>query len=98
MVRHVGCQGQARSEQPERNGPRASGDTRHDAPAEDLPPARPKFRTRLKPGPSVLAGRAAVAAHIALQAPAIDHLGVETPIGADPEARQLSAPKQLVDR
>ena len=47
---------------------------------------------------SVLAGSAAVRTlHVALEAPAVDHLGVETPVGADPEARQLSAPEQLVD-
>src|SRR5215469_17592454 len=97
MVRHRGCQGQARSSS--QSEPICAREvTRHNAPAENVPRARPKFRTRLKPSASILAGGAAVAAHIALQAPAIDHLGVETPVGADPEARQLSAPKQLVDR
>ena len=47
---------------------------------------------------SVLAGSTAVRAfHVPLEAPAVDHLGVETPVGADPEARQLSATEQLVD-
>src|SRR5580692_803419 len=48
---------------------------------------------------SVLAGRAAVwSLRIALQAPAVDQLGIETPIGADPKGWQLSATEQLVDR
>lgn len=47
---------------------------------------------------SVLAGRAALGTfHVPLKAPAVDHLGVETPVGADAEARQLSATEQLVD-
>src|ERR1700730_17050382 len=48
---------------------------------------------------SVPAGRAAVRSfHIALQTPAIDHFSVEAPVGANPEARQLAAAQQLVDR
>ena len=48
---------------------------------------------------SVLAGRPALGSfHVALEAPAVDHLGIETPVGANPEARQLSATEQLVDR
>src|ERR1700682_3810626 len=48
---------------------------------------------------SVPAGRAAVRSfHIALQTPAIDHFRVETPVGANPETRQLAAAQQLVDR
>src|SRR6266436_175723 len=48
---------------------------------------------------SVPAGRAAVRSfHIALQAPAVDHFSVETPVGANPETRQLAASQQLVNR
>ena len=48
---------------------------------------------------SVLVGSTSVGAfHVPLKAPAVDNLGVETPVGADSEARQLSATKQLVNR
>src|SRR5580704_456593 len=59
---------------------------------------RRRYTSRRTPA-SVLAGRAAVwSLRIALQAPAVDQLGIETPIGADPKGWQLSATEQLVDR
>src|SRR5258707_299588 len=48
---------------------------------------------------SVPAGSAAVRSfHISLQAPAVDHFGVETPVGADSESRQFATTQQLVNR
>src|SRR5271170_4572069 len=47
---------------------------------------------------SVPAGCAVWSFRVVLYAPTVDHLGVETPIGADPKGRDLSATKQLVYR
>src|SRR5271154_6095993 len=98
MVRHRGCKGQARA---------ASARQKKSAPREGraILPLRILFRccaraTRAtQPSRrSVLAGRAVGALHVPLEAPAIDHLGVETPVGADPESRKLSATQKFVDR
>lgn len=35
--------------------------------------------------------------HIALEAPAVDHFGVEAPIGANAKARQLASTEELVN-
>ena len=67
--------------------------------APHLRPGRCRARATRRSRVSVVAGAAAVRSfHVSLQTPTVDHLGVETPIGADPKARQLSAAKQLVDR
>src|SRR5260370_41428841 len=99
MVRHQRYKGQAR-ENVMREKPMKRSARRQSAPRGTAPPSgdRPTEIEHLTLS-SVPAGRAAVRSfHISLQAPAVDHFGVETPVGADSETRQFAPTQQFVNR
>src|SRR5260370_13272401 len=97
MVRHKRYKGQARENvkraKPIKRSARRHCDARGTAPPSGDRPTEIEHLTLS----SVPAGGAAVRSfHISLQAPAVDHFGLETPVGPDSAPRQFAPTPPLV--